>query len=448
MKAYEANFDGLVGPTHNYAGLSHGNVASVKHRSLVSNPREAALQGLDKMKRLADLGLAQGVLPPQERPAIHVLRRLGFDGKTDARVLEQASKEPSILAACSSASSMWTANAATVSPSADSRDRKVHFTPANLNNKFHRAIEPETTSRVLKAIFKNPRHFVHHEALPGTPHFGDEGAANHTRFCGDYGKPGLQFFVYGRKAFEQGSEPKKFPARQTLEASQAIARLHQLREDRTFFAQQNPEVIDSGVFHNDVISVGSGDVLFTHEDAFVEQARVLGDLRERFLRACGRELRIVSVGRTEVPVSECVSSYLFNTQLLRAMDGSMFLLAPEECKETPSVHSYLGKMVGESSSPIRNVEYMDLRQSMQNGGGPACLRLRVVLSESEKKAVRPGVWMNAKLYERLKKWINKNYRDRIAPEDLRDPALLKESRKALDELTGILGIGSVYVFQK
>ena len=27
--AYEVNFDGLVGPTHNYAGLSYGNVASL-----------------------------------------------------------------------------------------------------------------------------------------------------------------------------------------------------------------------------------------------------------------------------------------------------------------------------------------------------------------------------------------------------------------------------------
>ncbi|WP_370298967.1 N-succinylarginine dihydrolase, partial [Pontibacterium sp.] len=127
MKAFEANFDGLVGPTHNYAGLSFGNVASEKHQAEVSNPKQAAKQGLTKMKALNDLGLVQGVLAPQERPDINTLRQLGFGG-SDADVLAAAAKQaPRILAACCSASSMWTANAATVSPSADTANGKVHF---------------------------------------------------------------------------------------------------------------------------------------------------------------------------------------------------------------------------------------------------------------------------------------------------------------------------------
>ena len=125
MKTVEANFDGLVGPTHNYAGLAYGNLASALNAEKPSNPREAALQGLRKMKALHDLGVPQGVLPPHERPHLPTLRALGFGGK-DAEVLGAAHREaPGLLAAASSASAMWVANAATVSPSADAADGRV-----------------------------------------------------------------------------------------------------------------------------------------------------------------------------------------------------------------------------------------------------------------------------------------------------------------------------------
>jgi len=140
MKQFEVNFDGLVGPTHNYAGLSFGNVASLNNANAKSSPKQAAKQGLAKAKALADMGMVQGVLAPQERPDIAALRRLGFTG-SDARVLESAAKQSrEIFLACCSASSMWTANAATVSPSADTADGRVHFTPANLTHKFHRPL--------------------------------------------------------------------------------------------------------------------------------------------------------------------------------------------------------------------------------------------------------------------------------------------------------------------
>ena len=213
----EVNFDGLVGPTHNYAGLSYGNVASQGSAQASSNPKQAALQGLQKMKSLRDLGLIQGVLAPQERPDVHRLRRLGFSG-SDAQVLEKAYRtDPTLLAACSSASSMWTANAATVSPSADTIDSRVHFTPANLNNKFHRASEHDITGRILSRVFNNDDYFCHHPALPSQEAFGDEGAANHTRLCGAYHEPGLEVFVYGRSAFNSKlPAPVRYPARQTL----------------------------------------------------------------------------------------------------------------------------------------------------------------------------------------------------------------------------------------
>ena len=447
MKSYEVNFDGLVGPIHNYGGLSYGNVASQSNSQQGSSPREAARQGLAKMKALADMGFKQGVLAPQERPDVAALRRLGFSG-SDAEVIQRAAKDamPLLVASCS-ASSMWVANAATVSPSADTADGRVHFTAANLNCKYHRSIEHPTTSRVLGAMFNNEKHFAHHAALPAVAQFGDEGAANHTRFCRAYGDPGVEFFVYGRSAFDSRyPAPQKYPARQTLEASQAVARLHGLSDGGVVYAQQNPAVIDQGVFHNDVISVGNGEVLFYHEDAFLETDAVLGQLRAKLANK-GGHFQAICVPRAAVAVEDAVRSYLFNSQLLSRDDGSMLLVVPEECRNNERVWAYLGQLTSQGG-PVREVKVFDLKQSMQNGGGPACLRLRVALKESELAAVNQGVIMTAPLYDTLVQWVDKHYRDRLGEADLADPQLLVECRTALDELTQILKLGSVYPFQR
>ncbi|PXW27104.1 N-succinylarginine dihydrolase [Paraburkholderia caballeronis] len=446
QRTLEANFDGLVGPTHNYAGLSFGNVASQNNENSVANPKAAARQGLRKMKRLADLGFAQGVLPPQERPSIRLLRELGFGGNDAAAIAKAAKEAPELLAAASSASAMWTANAATVSPSADTPDARVHFTPANLCSKLHRAIEHEATRRTLTAIFADPARFVVHDALPGTPALGDEGAANHTRFCAQYGAPGVEFFVYGRSEFRRGPEPKRYPARQTFEASRAVAQRHGLADDATVFAQQNPDVIDAGVFHNDVIAVGNRGTLFCHERAFVGAQTVYDELRAK-LAARDAPFDVIEVPDAQVSVADAVSSYLFNSQLLSRAEGSQVLVVPQECRENPWVAIYLDDLVAKPG-PIGEVLAFDLRESMKNGGGPACLRLRVVLNDAERAAVAPGVWIDDKLFERLDAWIERHYRDRLAPADLADPALLDESRTALDELTQILGLGSLYDFQR
>jgi len=449
--AREANFDGLVGPTHNYAGLSFGNVASEKNAATVANPKAAAKQGLLKMKALADAGFLQGVLPPQERPSVGALRRLGFSGSDQAVIRQAAEQAPEILAAAASASAMWTANAATVSPGADTADGRVHFTPANLCSKLHRAIEPEATGVVLQAIFGDAAHFAHHAPLPGTPALGDEGAANHTRFCADhgdnFGAAGVEFFVYGRSEYDKARpQPTRYPARQTLEASQAIARLHGLAPRATVFAQQNPAVIDAGVFHNDVIAVGSRDVLFCHEEAFVDPAGVYSAL-DGALAARGGKLRVVEVPTADVAVADAVGSYLFNSQLLTRRDGSLLLVVPKECEESAAVWRYLQAQVGHGG-PIGALRVFDLRESMKNGGGPACLRLRVVLDRAQQDAVAPGVWMNDALFAGLNAWVDRHYRDRLADSDLADPQLLDESRRALDELTRLLGLGSLYPFQR
>lgn len=444
--AKEYNFDGIVGPSHNYGGLSFGNIASQAHEGQLSRPKEAALQGLEKMRLLHDLGVPQAVFPPHMRPELELARRIGFSGN-EAEILSTLAKEaPLVLAACYSASAMWTANAATVSASADTADGRVHFTPANLQNKVHRSIEPPTTARILRAIFADEARFAHHLPLPGTAALGDEGAANHTRFAAGHDTPGLELFVYGESAANPfGPRPKVFPARQTQEASEAVARLHGLAPPRRLFLQQAPEMIDQGVFHNDVIAVGHLRALFAHEKAF-EDPEDLDRLRRSVARSCGFELETIIVTEAQVPVANAVSSYVFNSQLVTTGSGKTALVAPSECREDARVRAYLEE-VASGPSGFDEVHFVELRQSMQGGGGPACLRLRVPLTEAEEEVIAPGVRFDAELHARLERWVEAHYVEVLAPADLADPTFVEACRVALDELTGLLGLGSIYPFQ-
>jgi succinylarginine dihydrolase len=445
VSTVEVNFDGLVGPTHNYAGLSHGNVASATNLGGTSNPREAALQGLDKMWALSQLGLKQGVLPPHDRPHLPTLRALGFGGSMSKMLSDAWNASPPLLGTVMSASPMWTANAATVSPSADTVDSKVHFTPANLVAMPHRSIEAPTTSRIFKKIFSDEKYFSHHAPLPAHTHFGDEGAANHTRLFVPSKEKSLEVFVYGASAYDTaGPRPQSYPARQTLEASQAVARAHGLPADKTVFAQQNPDVIDQGVFHNDVIAVGNGNVLFYHEQAFLDEQAVMSEIRSKL----GDGFEPVRLPSDVISVDDAVRSYLFNSQLVSLpSEGRMSLIAPMEAHDTPSVKTYLEELT-HTQGPIGSVTYFDLKQSMRNGGGPACLRLRVALTEEELSRVHKAALLDKALFDTLKEWVKVHYRDRIAPEDLKDPELATSSFAALDALTQILELGSIYDFQR
>ncbi len=444
MSSFEVNFDGLVGSTHNYAGLSFGNVASSVHGGKVSSPKKAALQGLEKMRALHNMGLKQAVLPPHERPHVPTLRRLGFSGNTDAQILQQAAAQaPQLLASVSSASTMWVANAATVSPGADTADGKTHFTPANLMSMLHRSMEVDTTGKILRAIF-NSKDYVHHQALPGQVQFADEGAANHTRLCTDYGNSGVELFVHGDGCNGQKG-PQKYPARQTLGSAMAISRSHGLDPDSTVIAQQNPEAIDAGVFHNDVIAVGNRDLLFFHERAFTDNQLVCRQLQRAFGE---QEISFIEVLHSDVDLTAAVASYMFNSQLLSIPgQAGTSIIVPSECREVPQVKLYLDELES-SHSAITAIHYFDLRESMHNGGGPACLRLRVVLQEQQLLQLGARVLMDDALYTALREWINTHYREKLAPGDLADPQLLNESRTALDQLTQILKLPAIYEFQQ
>ncbi|HEY4587153.1 MAG TPA: N-succinylarginine dihydrolase [Brevundimonas sp.] len=439
--AVEANADGLIGPTHSYAGLSPGNLASSLNKGEASNPRAAVLQGLDKMKTLADLGLPQFVLPPHERPNIPFLRDLGFSG-SDAQVLERAWKDaPSFAAAACSASPMWAANAATVTPSADAPDGRVHFTPANLITNLHRSLEHDQTKRALDALFPDASRFAVHDALPSVAHLADEGAANHVRLCRDHGEAGVNLMVWGREAWEHWDGP--YPARQTREASEAIMRRHGAS---AVLARQGKAAIAGGTFHNDVVCVGALDTLFFHELAFEDTDATKAAIRAA---AVGFEPQFVEVSAADLPLADAISSYLFNSMLIRVPgQDRLTLICPTETRDKPRSHA-VAQSLAASNGPIGHVKYVDVRQSMRNGGGPACLRLRVVLTEAELAATNPAMRLTDALHARLSDWGRRWYRDSLTARDLADPALLDETRGALDELTQILNLGGgFYPFQR
>jgi succinylarginine dihydrolase len=436
----EMNCDGLIGPTHNYAGLAFGNVASTTNVKAQSSPKNAALQGLDKMVLLMELGVPQGILPPHPRPYLPFARAMGFTGSDQHIITTIANKHPEWLPIIYSASSMWVANAAMVTPCTDTRDGNCHITPANLIVNPHRSIESAFTAHLFQHIFAKDAGFAVHSPLPDSLALADEGAANHTRFWHPDVAEALHFFVYGR-SMKRPQAPKKFPARQTEEACEAIVRRHHIQTP-VVIAQQNPNAIDQGIFHNDVISVGNKNVLLCHEEAYVDQAAVYAQLQKHF----SNQLIIIEIKTAELSILDAVSSYLFNSQLVDLPDGHMALIAPTESRDNASAFACINRILSEDN-PIHHVHYVNCRESMKNGGGPACLRLRMPLIEHELKFLSDSVRLNSERVQALKFWINRHYRDTLNADDLRDPQLLIESFTALDELTKVLNLGNIYPFQ-
>jgi len=412
----EINFDGIVGPSHNYAGLSLGNLASQRNAGEVSQPRAAALQGLDKMRANLALGLAQGIFVPHPRPNRAWLGELGT-------TIEEA--DAVIAANALSASAMWAANAATVSPAPDSSDSKCHLTVANLRTMPHRSHEWPQTLAQLRLAFGDSDHFEVHGPVPAA--FGDEGAANHMRLAQAHGERGLEIFVYGVSG-------GAFPARQHVEASKAIARRHKLDAERVLLVQQSQEAIGAGAFHNDVVAVANERVLFAHEKAFAERERLIGE--------CARLVpgfELVEVAEADVPLADAISSYLFNAQLVTPPGGQMTLVAPTECRETPSVWSWIERHIA-GNGPIRKVEIVDVRQSMANGGGPACLRLRVVADPAT--VDRRFLVDDAKL-DAIAEVVRRHWPVEIANEDLQQPPLIRDIEAARAALLDALGLAEL-----
>lgn len=417
MPRVEINFDGIIGPSHNYAGLSHGNLAATRNRGAVSQPRAAALQGLAKMRANLSLGLTQGILLPHARPDERWLHSLATT---------YADAAPHLQAQSLSASAMWAANAATVSPAPDTADGRCHLSVANLVTMPHRSHEwPETLAQ-LRLAFAHDAFRVHG---PVPAPFGDEGAANHMRLAPEHDAPGVEIFVYGISG-------GPFPARQHREASAAVARRHTLDPARTLFVQQSEEAIAAGAFHNDVVAVANANVLFAHEQAFADKDRFYADLR-RLMPL----VEIVEVPAAEVSLADAISSYLFNAQLVTLPSGETALVLPTEARDTSSVWGWLQRHVA-GNGPIRHLEVVDVRQSMANGGGPACLRLRVV---ADPATVDPRFLVDPAKLDGIAAVIDAHWPEAIAQDEIGDPALITRIATARTALLDLLGIdaGSV-----
>ena len=415
-KLTEINFDGVIGPSHNYSGLSVGNLASTVNQGLIAHPRAAALQGIEKMRHNLRLGLAQGLLLPHRRPNHVWLESLGSS-------VERAS--PGLRPAAFSASAMWTANAATVSPAPDTTDSRCHLTVANLRTMAHRSHEwPETLAQ-LRLAFADQQHFAVHRPVPET--FGDEGAANHMRLGGSHAQSCVEVFVYGIRG-------GAFPTRQHIEASKAVARLNHLDPDCVLFVPQSEAAIAAGAFHNDVVAVANENVLFAHEQAFEDRADFYATLR-RLVPG----LEIVEVPASAVSLDEAIQSYLFNAQLVTLPGGTMALILPEEARDTAKVWRWLEKMVV-GNGPIREVRVVDVRQSMANGGGPACLRLRVV---ADPETIDPRFLADEAKLDRMAECIRQLWPEQIAPADLEDATSWRRMESARSALYEVLELGEL-----
>lgn len=412
MPRVEINFDGLIGPSHNYAGLSPGNLAATRNSGAVSQPRAAALQGIAKMRANLSLGLTQGVLLPNARPDHRWL---------DSLATTYAAAAPHLQAQALSASSMWAANAATVSPAPDTADGRCHLTVANLVTMPHRSHEWPGTLAQLRLAFANDAFRVHG---PVPAPFGDEGAANHMRLCPEHDAPGVEIFVYGVSG-------GPFPARQHREASEAVARRHGLDPARTLFVQQSEAAIAAGAFHNDVVAVANGRVLFAHEQAFADKPGFYADLRGLM-----PEVEIVEVPASAVSLADAISSYLFNAQLATLPSGETALILPTEARDTPSVWNWLQAHVA-GNGPIRHLEVVDVRQSMANGGGPACLRLRVV---ADPATVDPRFLVDHAKLDRIAALVEAQWPETIAQDEIGDPALIARIEAARAALLDLLRI--------
>jgi succinylarginine dihydrolase len=427
----EINIDGMIGPTHHYGGLGVGNLASHAHRDQVSNPRQAALEGLAKAKLVSDLGVPQFVWLPPRRPNRELFDALGFSGGISQQIEEAYHTSPRILSAAFSSAFMWAANSATVTPAVDANDGRYHFTPANLISSLHRTSEAKERTLDLANIFSDQLWHSLHDPLPGIVALRDEGAANHMRMSDPSGKIGFNVFVYGGDEFVEpkigqnsvSSDAKfatTFLARHTKAASEAIVRRHRLNPDTTFFLRQHPKAISAGVFHNDVIATSHEGILIHHELAFIDAETELARLEKVFHERVGKPLMRVVVPDEVLTLSEAVESYLFNSQLLtpqlqnhNAQQPRMVLVCPQQCQTIVSAHQVLQKLVADPTNPIDEVRFVSVGQSMAGGGGPACLRLRVPADERTMSQLPSVGRMSSKLFNALSAVIEKHYPDHV-----------------------------------
>jgi len=447
----EVSFEGIAGPSHSFGGLALGDFASMASAGRKSHPRAAAKQCIYKIRLLLQNGVPVVILPPHERPALWFLRSLGYQG-TDQEVLQSVVRSAAwLVPIIYSSSGMWCANSATVVPSADSTDGRCHVIVANLAANFHRSLEPPFVFEILQKILPASAGFAVQPNIPGDVNLWDEGAANHVRLSQD--GAGLHLFVHGRNAGQNVAKLIRDPGRdhvlprQTNEASLAVARLAKLPLERLVLGQQNQAAIDQGVFHNDVSCMSIGTTLIVHDQAFHEWAGLRQELDRRVTGLGLGPLQVIEVAGHEMSLAEAVRTYFFNSQLVAAPDDRLLMLCPACCRESGQAKTALDKMHSTLGSRL-TTEFVDLSESLANGGGPACLRLRVAMTHEQLRAIPRAFVAHQALLDRLEAAVERFYREDLVLEDLKDPEFARECFSALDEMARLLGYDAIYSFQR
>ena len=320
----------------------------------------------------------------------------------------------------------------------DNIDNAIHITVANLNSMMHRSIEPKFTYKMLKRILNKKVNI--NKSLLNLPNIGDEGAANHIRIAERHNVPGYQIFVYSSENISHA----KTIERQSLIGSKLIARKNCVEDQRVFYLQQSNRAIRYGSFHNDIVSTANENIFIYHEEAF-ESTQELKVILAK-LKKLVPNFKPIKILNSEIDLQTIVSSYLLNSQLISLPSGGMMFLLPSEVKQYPNCMQWLEKISAEEE--IKKIKFIDVKQSMRNGGGPACLRLRMIFNENEISSVNKNFLLDDNKIDLLTNLIENKYRDRLQPDDLLDPNLADESLEILDALTKIFKTGSIYNFQK
>jgi len=191
------------------------------------------------------------------------------------------------------------------------------------------------------------------------------------------------------------------------------------------------------VFHNDVISTAHEHLWFMHEVAFENVDASLGEIEAAYLRQTGRNLRIIVVGSDELPLPVAVQTYLFNSQIITLpkadpREPSRFhWIAPQQCEKTLETNQLLQRWQKDRELSLEKVHYVSLQESMANGGGPACLRLRISLNREQLAALPPRIFLDAEQYHRVHDWIVKWYPEQLALSDLADATLVEHFQQAV-----------------
>lgn len=433
----EVNLDSLIGLGHHFGGLSPGNLASTTHKNELSNPQAAALQGLEKAWLLQTITSRQLLLPPLLRPHESLLQTAGFIGSYESAMARALEVEPDLVSAIWSSSFVWTANLGIFTPSCDSASGKSHLTLANLCTNLHRSLESGERFESLQKWLSGAINV--HAPLPSSLSLADEGAANHTRFFSlTNPECGLHHFVYGLspEGTPHSQKTSIYPARQSLRAAQWIARRHELIENHVMYTQQNPNVIDQGVFHNDVICTGHGSFLLCHEQAFVHGMNEVDLLRRRFQELTGDALCVELVSSQQLSVELAVKTYLFNSQLVLTPQGPV-IIAALECERHPQTYTLLQDLKQRWS--LAGLYFVDLTQSMHNGGGPACLRLRLPMKPSQYQKLS-AFHLTPKRYQQLKTLIEKDYPTQLTKSMLIDKSYRDHAVAVQEKILQIFGL--------